>query len=143
MSQNKINTVLCFSLKAGLILLFLLSNLSAFSQDEDSQVEQRRLPVTFRFDGGLGNLIQPRAMRNNFYSVGDMNGGFHFGIAKGWNVGVNMRYTGFQIRQGASNVIDTVIAGIINQVRTIHNAYTPGLTIGYDKLENIHFSTLM
>jgi hypothetical protein len=133
MIQNKFHTYLCFSLKAGLIIIFLLTSTFGFSQDEEKPVEQKTLPITFRFDGGLGNLVQPRAMRNNFYSVGDMNGGFHFGFAKGWNVGLNMRYTGFQIRQGASNVIDTVIAGIINQVRTIHNAYTPGVTIGYDK----------
>lgn len=124
---------MCFGLKAGLILVFLLSTTFAFSQDEDKPVEQKRLPVTFRFDGGLGNILTPRAMRNNFYSVGDLNGGFHFGFAKGWNVGINMRYTGFQIRQGASNVSDTVIAGIIYQVRTIHNSYTPGVTLGYDK----------
>ena len=76
MIQNKFHTYLCFSLKAGLIIIFLLTSTFGFSQDEEKPVEQKTLPITFRFDGGLGNLVQPRAMRNNFYSVGDMNGDF-------------------------------------------------------------------
>jgi len=114
----------------------MLCSVQLLAQDDDGgggRVEQRNLPFTFRFDGGLGNLLRPMAMRSNFYSVGDINGGVHFGIARGLNVGLNMRYTGFQVRQGASNVIDTVINGLINSVRTIYNAYTPGMTISYDK----------
>jgi hypothetical protein len=120
------------------LLMLLFSVLTmwqvANAQSEDPPIEQRRLPLTFRFDGGLGNITKPLAMRNNFYSVGDVNAGFHLGFAKGWNVGLNMRYTGFQIRQGASNVVDTITnAGLVFQVRTIHNSWTPGLSISYDK----------
>lgn len=119
-----------------LVLLFACGFVfqSAAQNDESNErVEQRNLPFTVRFDGGLGNLVRPKAMKNNFYSVGDIDGGVHFGLAKGFNLGLNMRYTGFQVRQGASNVNDTIIEGFIYQVRTIYNAYTPGLTISYDK----------
>lgn len=133
MNRNKLHTYFCFAIKVSLVTAFLLTSGIAFGQDEEREAEQKRLPITLRIDGGLGNVLRPMAMRNNFYSVGDMNAGVHFGFAKGWNIGLNMRYTGFQIRQGASNVIDTVTNGLIQQVRTIHNSYTPGVTIGYDK----------
>jgi len=118
--------------------LFLLLSSGVFSglsaqDDEPSPPKQRRLPVTLKMDGGLGNLLTPRAMRNNFYSVGDANVGLHFGLGKSWSVGLNMRYTGFQIRQGAANKNDTIIDGLIYQIRTIHNMFTPGLTVGYNK----------
>jgi len=116
-----------------LILLLLICNLGILNAQEDRPVKQRNIPFSLRAVGGLGNLIKPMAMRNNFYSVGDILLDVNFGIYKGWNIGLNMRYTGFQIRQGASNVADTVIDGLIYQVRTIHNMYTPGIGISYDK----------
>lgn len=115
------------------LLIGIFSQADVMAQSEDPPVEQRRMPLTIRFDGGLGNITKPLAMKNNFYSVGDIDLGFHLGIAKGWNVGLNMRYTGFQIRQGASNFADTIINGLVYQVRTIQNAWTPGLSLSYDK----------
>jgi hypothetical protein len=116
-----------------LILPILVFYSASFKAQEVSTVKQRNIPFSLRAIGGLGNLIKPQAMRNNFYSVGDILVDANFGIYKGWNVCLNMRYTGFQIRQGASNVTDTVIDGLIYQVRTIHNMYTPGIGISYDK----------
>lgn len=116
-----------------ILLSFLIFNLGTLSAQEERPVKQRNIPFSFRAVGGLGNLANPKAMKNNFYSVGDIMLDMNFGIYKGWNIGLNMRYTGFQIRQGASNVSDTVIDGLIYQVRTIHNIYTPGIGISYDK----------
>jgi hypothetical protein len=116
-----------------LLLMTFWGQGQLMSQSEEPPIEQRRMPLTIRFDGGLGNVTKPLAMKNNFYSVGDIDLGFHLGIAKGWNVGLNMRYTGFQIRQGASNFADTIINGLVYQVRTIQNAWTPGLSVSYDK----------
>jgi len=103
-----------------------------YAQDGEIPIEQRKMPVSFRFDGGLGNIVSPKAMKNSFYSVGDLSGGFFFGLGRNWRAGISMRYTGFQIRQGAANVNDTVIDGLIYQVRTVYNMYTPSLSIGYD-----------
>jgi hypothetical protein len=112
----------------------------AKGQNADTPVNQRVLPVTIRFDGGLGFLLTPRAMKLNFNSIGDANIGAFFHIAKGLNVGLNFRYTGFQVERNSSNFndIDTIsgASGSVTvsvPIRTSHNMFTPGITIGYDK----------
>ena len=109
-------------------------------QNADAPVNQRVLPVTIRFDGGLGFLLTPRAMKLNFNSIGDANIGAFFHIAKGLNVGLNFRYTGFQVERNSSNFndIDTIsgASGSVSvsvPIRTSHNMFTPGITIGFDK----------
>jgi hypothetical protein len=112
----------------------------AKGQNADAPVKQRVLPVTIRFDGGLGFLLTPRAMKLNFNSIGDANIGAFFHIAKGLNVGLNFRYTGFQVERNSSNFndIDTIsgASGSVSvsvPIRTSHNMFTPGITIGFDK----------
>ncbi len=111
----------------------------AEGQNADAPVNQRVLPVTIRFDGGLGFLLTPRAMKLNFNSIGDANIGAFFHIAKGVNVGLNFRYTGFQVERNSSNFNDVyTVNGASGSVtvevpiRTSHNMFTPGITIGYD-----------
>ena len=108
-------------------------------QSIDAKVNQRVLPVTIRFDGGLGFLLKPKAMRLNFNSTGDANVGAFFHIAKGVNVGLNFRYTGFQVERNSSNYndIDTINGAsgsvvVSVPIHTSHNMFTPGITIGYD-----------
>lgn len=120
-------------LLAGIISLLPLCS---FSQDDDRPIEQRKLPFTLRFDGGIGLLTKPRAMRDNFYSVGDVNAGAWFGIYKGWKAAVNLRYTGFQVARNASNFNDElIIDGIViyQPIRTTHNMYSASLALGYDR----------
>ena len=111
----------------------------AKGQNADAPVNQRVLPVTIRFDGGLGFLLTPRAMKLNFNSIGDVNVGAFFHIAKGVNVGLNFRYTGFQVERNSSNFNDVyTINGASGSVKvevpihTSHNMFTPGITLGYD-----------
>jgi len=111
----------------------------AKGQNADAPVNQRVLPVTIRFDGGLGFLLTPRAMKLNFNSIGDANVGAFFHIAKGVNVGLNFRYTGFQVERNSSNFndVDTIngaSGSVVVEVpiHTSHNMFTPGITIGYD-----------
>ena len=108
-------------------------------QSIDAKVNQRVLPVTIRFDGGLGFLLKPKAMRMNFNSSGDANVGAFFHIAKGVNVGLNFRYTGFQVERNSSNFndVDTIKGSsgsvvVSVPIHTSHNMFTPGITIGYD-----------
>lgn len=108
-------------------------------QNADAPVNQRVLPVTIRFDGGLGFLLTPRAMKLNFNSTGDANVGAFFHIAKGVNVGLNFRYTGFQVERNSSNFndVDTINGSsgsvvVSVPIHTSHNMFTPGITIGYD-----------
>jgi len=111
----------------------------AKGQNADAPVNQRVLPVTIRFDGGLGFLLTPRAMKLNFNSIGDANVGAFFHIAKGVNVGLNFRYTGFQVERNSSNFndVDTINGSsgsvvVSVPIHTSHNMFTPGITIGYD-----------
>jgi hypothetical protein len=111
----------------------------AKGQNADAPVYQRVLPVTIRFDGGLGFLMSPRAMKLNFNSIGDANIGAFFHIAKGVNVGLNFRYTGFQVERNSSNFndVDTISGAsgdvvVTVPIHTSHNMFTPGITIGYD-----------
>ncbi len=119
-------------------MLFMSS--FAIGQEGSTPVKQRTIPFSFRFDGGLGFLTKPRAMKLTFNSVGDANVGAFFHIAKGVNVGLNFRYTGFQVSRNASNFNDfdtingtggTTIVSV--PIHTTHNMFTPGITIGYDK----------
>ena len=119
-------------------IVMLLSPI-AKGQNADAPVNQRVLPVTIRFDGGLGFLLKPNAMKMNFNSTGDANVGAFFHIAKGVNVGLNFRYTGFQVERNSSNFndVDTIIGAsgsvvVEVPIRTSHNMFTPGITIGYD-----------
>jgi hypothetical protein len=125
-------------------IVFFAFFLSAFQhvwgQNIDAPVNQRILPVTIRFDGGLGFLLTPKAMKLNFNSIGDANLGAFFHIARGLNVGLNFRYTGFQVERNSSNFndIDTISGAsgsvtVTVPIRTAHNMFTPGITIGYDK----------
>ena len=123
-----------------LCCFFLGTFIDVQGQSIDAPVNQRVLPVTIRFDGGLGFLLTPRAMKLNFNSIGDANIGAFFHIAKGLNVGLNFRYTGFQVERNSSNFndIDTIsgASGSVTvsvPIRTSHNMFTPGITIGYDK----------
>ncbi len=116
-------------------MLFTLP-LCVVAQDDERPTEQRKLPFTVRFDGGIGLLTSPRAMRDNFYSVGDVNLGAWFGIYKGWKAAVNFRYTGFQVARNASNFNDElIIDGIViyQPIRTTHNMYTGSIALGYDR----------
>jgi hypothetical protein len=106
------------------------------AQDDDKPVEQRKLPLTFRADGGIGFLSRPIAMKNNFYSVGDINAGLYAGIFKGIRLGANFRYTGYQVSRNASNFNDQVeIGGVVvyQPIRTTMNMYTANLILGYDR----------
>lgn len=135
MKLSPIELISSFSKFLFIGLLFM--SLPILGQDEGgSPVKQRALPVTIRFDGGLGFLMTPKAMKLNFNSVGDANVGTFFHIAKGVNVGLNFRYTGFQVARNASNFndFDTIGGTIVSvPIHTTHNMFSPGLTIGYDK----------
>lgn len=121
-------------------LLLLSPVLKGQDEGITTPVRERTLPFTIRFDGGLGFLTSPRAMKLNFNSVGDANVGTFFHIAKGVNVGLNFRYTGYQVARNASNFNDldtikgtggTTVVSV--PIHTTHNMFTPGITIGYDK----------
>ena len=123
------------------ISLFLFSALMltfnvASGQDDDKPVEQRNLPFTIRMDGGISFINGPKALKDNFYSVGDVNLSPMFGIYKGFKLGVHLRYTGFQVSRNASNFNDEVIIDnvvIYQPIRTTHNMYSASLAAAYDK----------
>ncbi len=123
-------------IQLGLLVLMCLSAAVADAQ-EDASVKQRQLGWNLRFDGGFGNLINPKAMRNNFYSVGDATAGAFIGIAKGVSLGITGRYTGFQVSRNASNKNDAIPQGngitIFRPIRTTHNMFTPGVSLGYER----------
>ena len=122
-----------------LFCFFLGAFYNVRGQNTDAKVNQRVLPVTIRVDGGLGFLLKPNAMKLNFNSTGDANIGAFFHIARGVNVGLNFRYTGFQVERNSSNFndVDTISGSsgsvvVSVPIHTSHNMYTPGITIGYD-----------
>ena len=128
-----------FSVLFAGTLMLISPNLTG-QEESTAPVKQRILPVTIRFDGGLGFLVTPKAMKQTFNSVGDANVGFFFNIAQGVNVGLNFRYTGFQVSRNASNFndLDTIkgtsgTTVISVPIHTTHNMFTPGITIGFDK----------
>lgn len=125
-------------LKAGWgLLVLLIAGHPLFAQDDESRpIEQRVLRYTIRFDGGLGFLHKPQAMRSNFYSVGDAGLGMVFGLGKGINLGLTGHYTGFQVSPHASNIYeDKVINGIGIKVpiATTCNLWSPGVFLSYDR----------
>jgi hypothetical protein len=123
-------------LQLGLLVLMIFTYSGATAQD-DAPVAQRQLGWTLRFDGGFGNLLHPKAMKNNFYSVGDASAGAFIGIAKGLSLGITGRYTGFQVSRNASNKNDAIQQGpgitIYKPIRTTHNMFTPGISLGYER----------
>ncbi|HOY49847.1 MAG TPA: hypothetical protein PL185_09440 [Flavobacteriales bacterium] len=143
---------ICLSLLALSLICF---SSQANGQEEGiTPVKQRTIPFSIRFDGGLGFLTTPRAMKLTFNSVGDANVGTFFHIAKGVNVGLNFRYTGYQVSRNASNFndLDTIKGAngttvISVPIHTTHNMFSPGITLGYDKwisgysLFNFNFCT--
>jgi len=104
---------------------------------DDGQVNQRQLGWTLRLDAGISNLLNPKAMKDNFYSVGDACAGGFIGIAKGFSLGITGRYTGFQVSRNASNKNDAISQGngitIYRPIRTTHNMFTPGVSVGYER----------
>ena len=124
-----------------LVFILLFSNISVLkaqseTEDFDVPVRQRFLPVTLRFDGGIGFLAKPVAMKNNFISIGDYGLASVFGLGKGLNAGLQFRYTGFQVNRFAAKVTDPIyIKGNYEGEKPISTTYSllsPGIYIGYD-----------
>ena len=125
-----------FGISVFLFSALMLSNTVASAQDEDKPVEQRKLPFTVRMDGGISFINSPKALKDNFYSVGDVNLTPMVGIHKGFKLGVHLRYTGFQVSRNASNFNDEVIIDnvvIYQPIRTTHNMYSASLALTYDR----------
>jgi hypothetical protein len=123
------------------ICLILFSSGGLMAQDDEDQpirpTQQIYLPFTIRFDGGLGFLTRPKAMRENFYSTGDVGVGAVIGLGAGFNLGLTGRYTAFQVSRNASNFNDPlVIGGQVVGTRPISTTYTlwsPGVLLSYDR----------
>lgn len=114
----------------------MLTQSVASAQDEDKPVEQRKLPLTVRMDGGISFINSPKALKDNFYSVGDVNLSPMFGIYKGFKLGLHLRYTGFQVSRNASNFNDEVIIDnivVYQPIRTTHNMYSASIAAAYDR----------
>jgi hypothetical protein len=149
----------------GLFLIFCLST-QIKAQDEEGAddlplrpTSQIHLPFTIRFDGGLGFLNKPKAMRDNFFSIGDVGVGVYCGIRfkkiqssnklirilvwpinilnKGVNLGLTGRYTAFQVSRNASNLNDPIIIDGqqygTQPLTTTYTLWSPGALISYDR----------
>lgn len=119
------------------ILAMQGSKLFCQVEEEEKATVQHFLPWTIRFDGGLGFLTKPIAMKENFISVGDAGLASVWGIGKGFNLGIQMRYSGFQINPLSAKVYDSlIIAGKYEgekPISTTYNLWSTGLYVSYDR----------
>ncbi|MBX7203079.1 MAG: hypothetical protein IT240_01915 [Bacteroidia bacterium] len=115
------------------------SDIAAQNEDESPSraTEQIHLPFTIRFDGGLGFLNKPKAMKDNFYSTGDVGLGAVLGLGAGFNLGLTGRYTAFQVSRNASNFNDPLVIGgkVVGTkpVATNYTLWSPGVILSYDR----------
>lgn len=126
----------CSSEFSSLLFCALLLCGSTTIAQDDKPVEQRKLPLTVRMDGGISFINSSKALKDNFYSVGDVNLAPMFGIYKGFKLGLHLRYTGFQVSRNASNFNDEVIIDnivIYQPIRTTHNMYSASIAAAYDR----------
>jgi hypothetical protein len=128
---------------SGLFLIFCLST-QIKAQDEEGAddlplrpTSQIHLPFTIRFDGGLGFLNKPKAMRDNFFSIGDVGVVAAIGLGAGFNLGLTGRYTAFQVSRNASNLNDPIIIDGqqygTQPLTTTYTLWSPGALISYDR----------
>jgi len=124
-----------------MVCLVSLTPLGLVGQEEESHADrptqQLHLPFTIRFDGGLGFLTKPKAMRDNFYSTGDVGLGAFLGLGAGINIGISGRYTAFQVSRNASNFNDPMIVGGkqvgTKPISTTYTLWSPGVSLTWDR----------
>jgi hypothetical protein len=124
----------CSQVFSSMLFSALLFCGSSTIAQDDKPVEQRKLPLTVRMDGGISFINSSKALKNNFYSVGDVNLSPMFGIYKGFKLGLHFRYTGFQVSRNASNFNDEVIIDnivVYQPIRTTHNMYSASIAAAF------------